>query len=112
MKLFKETPGVVQSMGSTDLPVMYPLNLGTAGRPNELLFSRWLGGFSMRSILVLLVVALMWPLVTLAQSNYTSAQAFEALGRWLPFLVTKGFALNILISFMTMLIGTIAGVLL
>ena len=30
----------------------------------------------------------------------------------MPFLVTKGFALNILISFFTMLIGTLAGVLL
>ncbi len=38
--------------------------------------------------------------------------AFEALWRWLPFLMSKGFVLNVVISFFTMLIGTVAGILL
>ena len=36
----------------------------------------------------------------------------DALWRWLPFLVTQGFLMNVLISFLTMAIGTLLGVLL
>ena len=36
-----------------------------------------------------------WPFAAAAQSGYTMAQALDALWRWLPFLVTKGFVLNI-----------------
>ena len=42
----------------------------------------------------------------------TVGQALEALWRWLPFVVGQGFVLNLVVSFLTMLIGTIAGVLL
>ena len=45
----------------------------------------------------------------MAQTKYTLGDAFDALFKWMPFLVTKGFALNILISFLTMAIGTFAG---
>ena len=48
----------------------------------------------------------------MAQSNYSFSQAIDALWRWLPFIVSKGFMLNLIVSFLTMLIGTIAGVLL
>lgn len=112
MKPYKPLPGVSCTGKATDLPVMHPFKPGAAGQPCELLFSHWLSGFSPRSIFFVLLLIMLWPAATLAQGGYSTAQAFEALGRWLPFLVTKGFALNILISFMTMLIGTIAGVLL
>ena len=105
-------PGVGRGEGGTDLPVMYPFRISAPGRADELLFSHWLSRFSSKSIFWTLLLAMSWPAVTLAQGSYSTAQAFEALSRWLPFLVTKGFALNILISFMTMLIGTIAGILL
>jgi polar amino acid transport system permease protein len=36
----------------------------------------------------------------------------DALWRWLPFIVGQGFMLNLIVSILTMLIGTIAGVLL
>jgi polar amino acid transport system permease protein len=44
------------------------------------------------------------------RATYTYTQAGDALVRWLPLLVTRGFALNIIISFATMAIGTLAGV--
>jgi polar amino acid transport system permease protein len=78
----------------------------------DLLFSRWLAGVSPRAVLWLALFALVFPLVVHAQSGYTTAQAMDALKRWMPFLVKSGFALNILISFFTMFIGTVAGVLL
>ncbi|MEJ2177997.1 MAG: hypothetical protein P8Y12_08625, partial [Gammaproteobacteria bacterium] len=112
MKPYKPLPGASCTGKATDLPVMHPFKPGAAGQPCELLFSHWLSGFSPRSIFFVLLLIMLWPAATLAQGGYSTAQAFEALGRWLPFLVTKGFALNILISFMTLLMGTIAGVLL
>ena len=51
-------------------------------------------------------------MVAIAQSQYTMSQAFSTLWRWLPFVVGSGFLLNLVISFFTMLIGTVAGVLL
>jgi polar amino acid transport system permease protein len=49
-------------------------------------------------------------LAVLAQSKYTLIQAFATLWRWLPFVVGSGFVMNLLISFFTMLFGTVAGV--
>ena len=97
---------------TTDLPVLKPFVATPAGNAGDLLFSRWMSGVSGRMLLLLFLAAAVWPAITLAQGGYTTAQAFDALVRWLPFLVTKGFALNVLISFFTMAIGTMAGVLL
>ena len=51
-------------------------------------------------------------MIAIAQSQYTMSQAFSTLWRWLPFVVGSGFLMNLVISFFTMLIGTVAGVLL
>ncbi|TNF87310.1 MAG: amino acid ABC transporter permease [Gammaproteobacteria bacterium] len=98
--------------GNTDLAVLKPFNYSPAGSVQDLQFSRWLAEFSPRSLLWLALLACLWPGIVLAQSNYTMAQALDALWRWLPFVVSKGFVLNLVVSFLTMLIGTIAGVIL
>ena len=109
----RTVPGILANeRNTTDLPVLKPFVASPAGNPGDLLFSRWMSGVSGRMMLLLFLLAAAWPAITLAQSGYTTAQAFDALVRWLPFLVTKGFALNVLISFFTMAIGTMAGVLL
>ena len=95
----------------TDLPVLKPFRVTTYGHASDLRFCRWLEGLNPKSVLVVALIPFVWPFVVLAQGGYTTADAFEALWRWLPFLVSHGFALNILISFFTMLIGTIAGIL-
>jgi len=96
----------------TDLAVLKPFKFSPAGSVGDLLFSRWLADFSPRSLLVIGLIFCLWPGFAMAQSNYSFTQALDALWRWLPFIVTKGFALNLLVSFFTMLVGTIAGVLL
>jgi polar amino acid transport system permease protein len=96
----------------TDLAVLKPFAYSQAGQANDLLFSRWLAEFSPRSLALIAALVLLWPGIALAQSNYSFTQALEALWRWLPFIVGKGFVLNLVVSFLTMLIGTIAGVLL
>jgi polar amino acid transport system permease protein len=98
--------------GGTDLPVLKPFNYSPAGCAQDLQFSRWMAEFSPRGLLLIGLIFCLWPGFVLAQSNYTTAQAMEALWRWLPFVVGQGFVLNLVVSFMTMLVGTIAGVLL
>lgn len=98
--------------GDTDLAVLKPFKYSAAGSVQDLLFSRWLADFSPRSLLFIGLLFCAWPGFAMAQGNYSFTQALEALWRWLPFIVTEGFALNLLVSFFTMLVGTIAGVLL
>lgn len=99
--------------GGTDLAVLKPFNYSQAGQVQDLQFSRWLAEFSPRSIIIFgLIFCLLWPGFALAQSNYSLSQAMDALWRWLPFIVTQGFFLNVIVSVSTMLIGTIAGVIL
>ncbi len=98
---------------STDLPVLKPFRLASfPGQISDIGFSRWLDGLNPKIMFAIVLSTLIWPVLTFAQGGFTTTQAFEALWRWLPFLVTHGFALNIVISFFTMLLGTIAGILL
>ena len=97
--------------GTTDLAVLKPFRYNGYGA-DDLGFSRWLAEFSPRHLLILALLACLWPGLAIAQSKYSFAQAMDALWRWLPFLVSKGFVLNLVVSFLTMLIGTLAGILL
>lgn len=109
----RQIPGIGpgQPTRGTDLPVLKPFRVAVSGHASDLKFSRWLEGLNPRAVLAVALIPLVWPFVVFAQGGYSTADAFEALWRWLPFLVSHGFALNILISFFTMLIGTIAGIL-
>ena len=112
--MYARIPGV-DGTRRTDLPVLLASTGDRARAPGgagDLAFSRWLGSTAPWKLALLLVPAALWPFVAGAQSGYTMAQALDALWRWLPFLTTKGFVMNILISFLTMAIGTVAGVVL
>ncbi len=97
---------------ATNLAVLKPFKYNPAGQVQDLQFSHWLAEFSPRGLLIITLLFLLWPGFAMAQSNYSFSQALDALWRWLPFIVTKGFLLNLIVSFLTMFIGTIAGVLL
>ncbi|MEO0995207.1 MAG: amino acid ABC transporter permease, partial [Pseudomonadota bacterium] len=58
---------------------------------------------------MVLAVAALWPTLAFAQSQYSTADAFDALWRWMPFLLWSGFFFNVLISVLAMAIGTVAG---
>ena len=108
----KPRPTISSDYGDTEFAVLKPYKYSAAGSVQDLLFSRWLADFSPRSLLIIGLIFCLWPGFALAQGNYSFSQALDALWRWLPFIVTEGFALNLLVSFFTMLVGTIAGVLL
>ncbi len=103
-------PGITAT-ATTDLPVLKPFTATPSGQ-DDIGFCRFLANLSPQTIAFFVIVVTLWPVAALAQAKYTLGDAFDALWKWIPFLVTKGFALNILISFLTMAIGTFAGVLL
>ena len=109
MPLFNPISGIDQR-AKTDLPVLKPFNATGAGMANDLLFSRWLGSMPPWFPFLFFAVAIIWPMLSWAQSTYSTGDAFNALQRWLPFLMLHGFLFNVIISVLTMLLGTIAGV--
>ena len=96
----------------TDLPVLLPMDRKRVGALDPIGFSRWLGGLPVWIFPLLVAGVLLWPAVAIAASKYTYTDAFSALVKWIPFLVSSGFLFNVIISLLTMLIGTAAGVLL
>lgn len=96
----------------TDLPVLLPRAPHGPDHGGDLRFSRWIGSASPWKLVLALALVASWPFAAAAQGGYTLDEAFDALWRWMPFLVTQGFTLNILISFLTMAVGTLAGVML
>ena len=91
---------------TTDLPVMLePKYRG----PDPLGFSRWLASMPVWVLPAGLILLLVWPTFVQAQTVYSAERIAEIMAKWLPLLVTKGFLLNVLISFFTMFFGTIAG---
>ena len=104
-------PGINQQ-AATDLPVLKPYSPDRTGKVDDLYFSRWLAATPRQVWWILLASVLVWPVMASAASGYTMTQAFEALFKWIPFIVTGGFFYNVLISFFAMLIGTIVGVVL
>lgn len=97
----------------TDLAVLKPFNATAAGKADDLGFARFVANLPWWLPAGLAFAFMMWPAIAYAQSvDYTMSDAFTALVRWLPFLVFQGFAFNILISVVTMALGTITGVVL
>ncbi|MEM6986628.1 MAG: amino acid ABC transporter permease, partial [Pseudomonadota bacterium] len=107
----QKIPGL-QEAPRTNLPVLKPFNATPAGDPEDLLFSRWLATTPWWAWLGLAGLITAWPVVASAASGYSMADAFSALLRWIPFVITGGFFFNIIISFLAMAIGTVAGVVL
>ena len=91
---------------TTDLPVMLePKYRG----PDPLGFSRWLASMPVWVLPACLILLFLWPTVVQAQTVYSADRIAAIMAKWLPLLVTKGFLLNVIISFFTMFFGTIAG---
>ncbi|OAP37659.1 polar amino acid ABC transporter permease [Sinorhizobium glycinis] len=91
----------------SDLPVLLPLKVP---EPDVLGFSRWLASMPGWTLPALTAVLALWPVYAMAQSTFTTERVLSTLLKWTPLLVTKGFVLNILISFLTVVFGTIAGI--
>ncbi|MEN8742471.1 MAG: ABC transporter permease subunit, partial [Phaeobacter gallaeciensis] len=91
---------------TTDLPVI----LGPTYRGLDAIgFSRWLGSMPVWALPTLAVFVFLWPTVLHAQAVYSVDKTIGIMAKWLPLLITQGFLMNVVISFLTMFFGTIAG---
>ena len=99
----------------TDLPVLLP---GAAALAKRSAAERVDGGFRLRPRLwhgLVLVVALAVTLGVAEAANDAKESPWSVLVRWMPFILWgqegqwQGFALNIIISFLAMALGTVAG---
>ena len=98
----------VDKPGATDLAVLHPFD-PKAVTPDGYVFVRWVAGLPWWTPFLIAVVAVVWPTLAYAQDRYSTADAFDALWRWMPFLLWSGFFFNVLISVLAMAIGTVAG---
>lgn len=107
---YRDIPGV-NAPRATDLPVMHSFSELYRAPEGRVGFAQFLAGVPPWAVfLPVLLVAAYYPVAALAQGASGTEPPLQVLMRWIPLFVTKGFALNILISFLTMLIGTLAGI--
>ncbi|MEL7013186.1 MAG: amino acid ABC transporter permease [Pseudomonadota bacterium] len=91
-----------------DMAVLKPFDVA-AHSPDGYIFTRWLAGMPWWTPFVMMALVVLWPTIVYAQSGFTTGDAFGALWRWMPFLLTSGFLFNVVISMLAMAIGTVAG---
>lgn len=93
---------MTQPQYKTDLPVLLPVNINRnrTGAP----------AFRLKPVhgVIIFAVVVLSSLSAHAQITPVRESAFTALLRWMPLLL-KGFVFNLLISVLSMLIGTVAG---
>ena len=96
----------------TPLPVLLPRR--AAPYPAQGAgFCRWIAAAPPRAVVATIIIAAALMVVSAAAQDGGNRKddLLVTLWRWIPFLMT-GFAFTVLISFMTMLVGTASGVLL
>ena len=91
------------------MAVLKPFDINALS-PDGYIFTRWLAALPWWTPLMMLAIIWGYPTIAYAQSGLSIYDAFDALWRWMPFLLLSGFSFNVLISFWTLLIGTLAGV--
>lgn len=92
----------------SDLPVLKPFRPRGAAC-DEMYLVRWLASIP---LIWVMVIGIALPGLALAQTATVNPNPYEALWRWMPFLITNGFLFNVLISVLAMAIGTLLGILL
>lgn len=103
----KHIPGI-NSPAKGGMAVLKPYDMQKY-IPDGYIFTRWLAGMPWWTPIAILACMIIWPYVAYAQGDFGTIQAFEALWRWMPFLLKSGFFFNVLISVLAMAIGTVVG---
>lgn len=107
---YANIPGVNTEL-SCDMPVMHSFREKYGTQDFSLSFSRWIASIPPLWVgLLFFAICILFPLLVHAQSEAAAESPIEILLRWMPLLIGSGFSLNILISVVTMIIGTVLGV--
>lgn len=95
---------------NNDFPVILPVDIKKHHTSCSLLFSRWIASIPLSYFLIFTLFIFAIPSVSYAIDNSSSVNPFVTLLKWMPVLLTKGFMMNVIISFLTVAIGTILGI--
>lgn len=103
-------PGLT-SPGTSDLPVMHSFKTRYRA-PSQIGFAEWMAAIPLWAVMGLCLLIALWPVMALAQSTTESLDQgpIASLVRWIPFIVFQGFFFTLVISFLTMALGTVLGV--
>ncbi len=107
----RNIPGV-NSRPTTDMAVLLPADAARMRVHDPVGFSRWIATTPSWVWFIAVATLVLWPTIGLGQSKFTYVDAWQTLIKWLPFIFVSGFLFNVLISILTMLIGTVTGVVL
>ncbi len=103
-------PGVTIPVLS-GFPVLKPFRLTSQKYDsNGIAFCEWLSNRNPCHFGFILLALVVTSGPAMAARGYGMEQAMDALFRWMPFLLSKGFLFNVLISVLVMLIGTVVGI--
>jgi len=112
MRAMRPIPGI-DGAATTDLAVLKPMPPGGyTGAADDLGFSRFLANLPWWVPAGVAFVIVLHPLTAYAQSGLGLGRSVDALWRWIPYLLFSGFLMNVVISVLTMAIGTAAGLVL
>jgi polar amino acid transport system permease protein len=101
-------PGV-NTLCRSDLAVMHPFHEKYHTPRSQLRFAHFLASIPLWLLLCLCGIVVLYPMLAFAQLGVERGEPFQVLLRWIPLLLKSGFALNLIISFWSMALGTIAG---
>lgn len=104
-------PGLT-APATTDLPVMHS-HKALYRAPSHIGFSEWMASIPVWVFWLTAMALVLWPLMASAQAIGTDdlpQGPFVSLWRWVPFIVFQGFVFTLIISFLTMALGTVLGV--
>jgi polar amino acid transport system permease protein len=91
-------------------PVILPVKFESYHSINSINFVKWLASIPSYYFLIGLISVMLLPSLSYAIDGNESRSPFSTLLDWVPVLLTKGFFMNVVISFFTMFLGTVLGV--
>lgn len=95
---------------SRSFAVIKPFKLANRHSVDSISFSAWIGNIPVQWFLLAAFLCAFYPIMSFANSADGTETPFQILVKWIPLLISQGFVKNLLISFFTMLLGTVLGV--
>jgi polar amino acid transport system permease protein len=90
--------------------VILPLKVSNYHSPLSTNLVRWLANVPVFYFWAFILLLFLLPVTTYASNVNEGINPWATLLKWIPVLLTKGFLMNVIISFLTMALGTVMGV--
>jgi polar amino acid transport system permease protein len=91
-------------------PVILPVRFENYHSVSSVNVVKWLASIPSYYFFIAAVSLMLLPTISYAVDGVESASPFAILLKWIPVMLTKGFFMNVVISFLTMMLGTVLGV--